>query len=265
MGRKIRVISAAIIGILAVSALLLMGFSRIQRQNTAIRYQSIQNEKDKENIERSETITNDTNEDDTIAEDTSAQLTSGSEYAYKKNDQLEWLNINDEYVGWLNIEGTNINYPVVRGMDNQKYLTTDFFNKKSDAGALFMDYRNLAQFNDRHTVIYGHYMKDGSMFHNLHLYKEESYHESHDVITLQGLYETRTYEIFSVYIESANDYELNLDALNENYANYLGEIKSRSMFDYEISPSLDDNILTLVTCSYEVDNGRMIVHAVELP
>lgn len=257
MNKKALKISATILGFIAVSALFYSGLLSFQRQSTAIRYEQVQNEKKNEMSETTvESIP-------PMAINTPDQVSQ--KYTYKENNQLEWLNINDEYVGWLSIEGTNIDYPVVRGDDNKKYLNTDFFNKKSDAGALFMDYRNIAQFNDNHTVIYGHYMKDGSMFHNLHRYKDESYYETHDVIQLQGLYETRSYTIFSVYIESANDYELNLNALSGNDEGYLEEILSRSMYDFKIKPSSKSKILTLVTCSYEVDNGRMIVHAVENP
>lgn len=257
MKKKIIKINAVILGLLAVSTLINIAFLLYQRQSTAIRYENVQNDKNDETRGANVQSIAPTfiNTPDSVSE----------KYAYKENNQLEWLNINEEYVGWLSIQGTNINYPVVRGGDNKKYLNTDFFNQKSDAGALFMDYRNIAQFNDNHTVIYGHYMKDGSMFHNLHLYKDESFNEAHDVIQLQGLYETRSYTIFSVYIESANDYELNLNALSGNDEVYLVEILSRSMYDFEITPSSNSKILTLVTCSYEIDNGRMIVHAVENP
>lgn len=181
-------------------------------------------------------------------------------YSYKPNDQLTLINENADYVGWVFIENTRINYPVVRAQDNAYYLNNDFTKRPSKPGAIFMDYRNIGQFNDRHTVIYGHYMEDGSMFGDLHLYKSESFFKQNRQIVYKGLYEEKTYTIFSVTIETADDYEIDLRIVDEDY---ITNLKEASLHDLDIELDLNKKILTLVTCSYEIDNGRIIIHAFE--
>lgn len=183
--------------------------------------------------------------------------------AFKPNDQGKYLEMNTDYVGWLKIEGTAIDYPVVRGNDNEIYLNTDFFGTFNDAGSIFMDYRNLAQFNDTHTAIYGHNMKDGSMFRDLNRYKDLSFFKTNPTIRLQGLYDEKTYRIFSVYVESANDYVLDFEYNQQTYTEYLETIKKKSLHGSDLTFTGNERILTLITCSYEVDNGRTIVHAIE--
>lgn len=184
-------------------------------------------------------------------------------YEYKPNQNSEYLTINSDYTGWITVAKTVIDYPIVRGSDNEFYLNRDIYKKSSDAGAIFMDYRNLGQFNDQHTIIYGHYMKNGTMFGGLHDYKEETYFNTHDKITVNGLYGEKTYTIFSAYIVSADDYKLEIDLQDGDYENYVQTLMSNSMHKKDFIFSEDKALLTLATCSYETKNGRMIIHAFE--
>ena len=84
--------------------------------------------------------------------------------------------INSDYVGWIVINGTKVNYPFVLGDDNSYYLTRNFQKRSLKHGAIFMDYRNQADFSDRHIVLYGHAMRDQSMFGSIDLYKNRSYY-----------------------------------------------------------------------------------------
>lgn len=181
-------------------------------------------------------------------------------YIYKENNQKKWLDQNGDFVGWLKVGGTQIDYPVVRGNDNQTYLNRDFLKKSSKAGAIFMDYRNIGQFSDQHTVIYGHYMKDGSMFGDLHLYKSEAFYKENMIIEMSGLYEEKSYTIFSVTIERADNYEIDLKLSNDDY---LKRILTASIHNSNLIPDQGVKLLTLVTCSYEIDNGRILIHAFE--
>ena len=186
------------------------------------------------------------------------------QYIYKPNENTKWLSINPDYFGWIRVAGTNIDYPFVRSHDNIDYLTLDFNRAYSDAGTLFMDYRNLGNFNDQHTIIYGHYMKNQTLFHNLTLYHEESYYEKNQIIEIAGLYETKTYKIFSVYEISADDYAFTLDFDDESaYQNYLDTLLKQSLHVSDFEMDVAKKLLSLVTCSYGVGNGRTIVHAIE--
>ncbi|MCZ0704646.1 SrtB family sortase [Natronobacillus azotifigens] len=85
------------------------------------------------------------------------------------------VGINKDYVGWINIEDTTVDYPVVKTGDNEFYLSHNFYKQEDFAGAIFMDYRNSMDKLDKNLILYGHNMKDGSMFGSLKNYLEEDY------------------------------------------------------------------------------------------
>ncbi|MDH8678235.1 class B sortase [Fusibacter bizertensis] len=177
-------------------------------------------------------------------------------YPYK-----EYRDAYEDFVGWISIPGTKIDYPIVQTTDNEHYLNYDYTNSKNYAGAVYMDYKNKGNFYDNHISLYGHYMKNGTMFHDLHLFKEQSFFNENHSIYLTGLREKFRYEIYSVQIVSAYTYRLylNLDAseLNE----YALHFQRESLFDHEIENTDQLKLLTLVTCTYEFDNARLLIHA----
>lgn len=180
---------------------------------------------------------------------------------YKERfDQLR--TINADIVGWISIEDTKINYPVVQAADNDYYLKHNAEQQRSARGSIFMDYRNTNVNDDIHTVIYGHHMKDGSMFGELSKYKDATYYKEHPTITFEGLAEATKWQIFSVYIYSPEDqffeYEFTDD---QQYGDYLEKIMKKSRYDTNIEVTIDDHLLTLVTCTYEVTDARFIIHA----
>lgn len=189
----------------------------------------------------------------------------GYDFQYRENPTKEWLNINPDYMGWITIANTNINYPYVRSKDNEDYLERDFYRQKSAAGAIFMDYRNLGNFNDRHTILYGHNMKSKTMFHQLNNYEDKGFFEENLVIEISGLYETKTFQVFSAYEVSANEYIFQLNFQNqEEYHRYLQSIASLSLHTNAVALDPNQKLLTLATCSYGVDNGRFVIHALEI-
>lgn len=185
-------------------------------------------------------------------------------YSIDSNPQKQWLDINSDYQGWLSIEGTNIDYPVVRAVDNFYYLDRDFLKEKSELGAIFMDYRNVGNFNDRHSAIYGHFTWNGKMFADLHKYKEEDFAKQNSIITLNTLYGEKQFQIFSVYVDSAKDYRLKFQFLDDReYEDYLKDLQNMSIYDLSFDWDPDKLLITLATCSYEVGDGRLIVHGIE--
>ncbi len=92
----------------------------------------------------------------------------------KEKENIDLKEINPDYMGWINIENTPIDYPVVKGKDNEFYLTRDFNKKYLALGSIFMDYRNKG-FEDKNVVIYGHHMRDKSMFGSLKKFKDIEY------------------------------------------------------------------------------------------
>ena len=175
----------------------------------------------------------------------------------------KYIDLNDDFKGWLSIDGTVIDHPVVQTINNNYYLEYTFEGEKSKSGAIYFDYRNKCNFYDNHTVIYGHYMLDGSMFHDLHHYKDEAFFLEHPYIVLQGLRETKTYEIFSVHIVSAYTYYLRLGLEDALMPEYAAHFKRLSLHQKDIVIPKNPRLLTLATCTHEFENARILIHAIE--
>ena len=187
------------------------------------------------------------------------ELREQSSSANNKHNEL--TSLNEDYRFWINIENTNIDYPVVQGEDNDYYLTHDFNKNYLASGSIFMDYRNSFE-DDKSVIVYGHHMRNKTMFGELANFKDESFFKNNNLIEVEYKNKTYTYEVFSVYVAdlSSDDYlkvEFNDDSDFEDYINY---ITNRSMYDSDVNVSSDDKIITLYTCSYEFDNARTIVH-----
>ena len=183
-----------------------------------------------------------------------------SSYVFKENSQTDLINAIEDYVGWVSIEDTNMDYPIVKAEDNLFYLDHDFYKQENVAGAIFMDRRNLGNAFDQHTLIYGHNLKNGGMFTNLNLYLKEDFYNEHQEITFTDLYGASTYQVISAYYVSADDFELPFE-VNETSVEAM---ISSSLFDSPYTYSVDDRFLTLSTCNYILNNGRMVVHAVKV-
>ncbi|MGN0569369.1 MAG: class B sortase, partial [Candidatus Fimenecus sp.] len=176
--------------------------------------------------------------------------------------------LNQDFVGWLRIENTNMDVQVVQSKDNDYYHRRDFYGKSSRYGCPYMDYRNDSKYLNDNTVIYGHHMTDGLMFSNLDKYKTlEGYKES-PVIKFDTLYETYCFKVFAAFITNAeaqddNGYIFNYTVTDfltdERFNNFIAEVEKRSIIDTEVTVQPDDKILTLVTCSYEFNEARLVV------
>lgn len=167
--------------------------------------------------------------------------------------------INTDYICWISIPNTKINYPVVKGIDNSFYLNHNFLKDESKAGAIFIDYR-CTPLEDKNTIIYGHYMKDGSMFAGLQSISKNSLEPSEIYIATKS--QVLVYQIFSIIKEeaNANSYET-FWSTEDDYLNYINTLKNRSIINYNVSLNESDNIITLSTCDYNYNNGRLLVIA----
>lgn len=173
----------------------------------------------------------------------------------------ELARINEDIVGWIVIEGTNIGYPIVQGEDNERYLHTTFLGTKNPSGAIFMDKRNASDFSDSHTFIYGHHMRNGTMFAGLTKFQEQSFFDNYSTFTIYTPEGEKRYEIFSAYLVSAyGDTYLNAFATGEKFDAYLQYITKLSEINTGITPSNTGRIVTLSTCEYQFDDARMVVH-----
>jgi len=178
----------------------------------------------------------------------------------------ELKKINSDIVGWLEIPGTNISYPVMHGDDNAYYLNHTFKGKVNSAGSIFMEVLNTADFSDYHTLVYGHNMKNGSMFGTLSYYKSPSYLVAHPYIYVDTEYGQQKYQIFSCYETTATSDSYTIGfAPDEVYQNYLNTIKGRSQYDTGVEVSMEDKIISLSTCTKSGEDMRYLVHAKLVP
>jgi sortase B len=175
------------------------------------------------------------------------------------------IKLNSDIVGWIRVPNTRIDYPVVQTKDNEYYLSHSIEKKPSKSGSIFMDYRNNGNGGDRNIILYGHHMKDGSMFKDLMKYKDSEFYREASRIQFSTLYEKAEWEIFSVYITSPDfDYIQTHFFDDEDFETFLEEIQGRSHYPTKVEVGKEDTILTLSTCTYEFQNARLVVHAKKL-
>ena len=161
----------------------------------------------------------------------------------------------------IEIPGTTISYPLMHRDDNAYYLNHTFSGKINSAGSIFMETLNSPDFTDLHTIIYGHNMKNGSMFAGLKNYTSPSYLVAHPNVYLDLADGTHCYQIFSVYeVEAESDSYTIGFAPDEQYETFLQTLKSRSAYDTGVTVTKDDSIITLSTCTRQGEH-RYLVHA----
>lgn len=174
----------------------------------------------------------------------------------------ELLAQNEDVIGWLHIPNTKVDYPVAQSNDNDYYLHRDLNRKKSDPGTLFMDFRNAGDATDRHAIIFGHNMKNGSMFGSLKQYKQKEFYEANRFFTYSTLYEDTQWEIFAAYISPATLKLIQTDFADDAaFMDFIAVRQSKSMYPDDIAVKPTDRILTLITCSYEFPDARFVIHA----
>ena len=176
---------------------------------------------------------------------------------------------NSDLTGWLSIEGMKINYPVMQCEDDEYYLHHDYYGNEDKYGCLYVRERADVNTPGTNIVIYGHNMRDGSMFGDLDFYKDEDFYKEHSMISFDTLYEERTYEIVAVFLsrvyreedEVFKYYDFYEAHTPEEFQDFYENIKSMSLYDTEVTAEYGDTFITLSTCAYHVDDGRLAVVA----
>lgn len=173
-------------------------------------------------------------------------------------------NVNEDIVGWVYVEAMpDISYPIVRGTDNEYYLKRTAEKKKNKAASIFMDYRNNADFTDAMTVLYGHNMKNGTMFGNLKDFQEKEAYKTSPYIWILTPDRTYRYEIFSVRDVDEQDSLYALDLVpGDMQKSYMEDAQEKSDIETTASFTGTEKLLTLSTCTKN-DRVRLVVQAVE--
>lgn len=183
---------------------------------------------------------------------------------YVNADIVSLIQENPETIGWLKVNNTNIDYPVVQGVDNEYYLKHNYYLEEDNSGWVFMDYRNNTEYLSDNIIIYAHNRyHSGVMFGTLQNTLRYSWYTNpeNQIISFRTLYEDLNYQIFSIYkISVTTDYMRVLFADDTDKLNFYTMLKDRSIYDFGIELSGNDKIITLSTCADE--NNRYVVHAV---
>lgn len=226
--------------------------------------QWIRDKKAQEEYERLAQEVTETTEPPTEPE-TSEEETEPEEQPYVSPiDFDKLLEENPDTIGWIRIPDTNIDYPIVQGTDNSFYLNHDFNGNESVAGSIYLDFESQGDFVGRNNILYGHNMKNGSMFKDVVRYKDEEYFKEH--------------QYFSIYTP---DREIKLKAVSCYYGPAepilrKTRFKSQESFDAFVQEMIKPcsyaepvqvpgrTLYTLITCSYEINDARTFLFAVEV-
>lgn len=179
---------------------------------------------------------------------------------------IDWAALkkkNPDVIAWMVVPGTTINYPITQTDNNDKYLHYTFENIRNKNGSVFMDYRCSGDFSDVLTVIYGHNMKSGAMFHQMTQYKDEKFMDSHREILIFTPKTTLRLRVVGAFAENPQDVKFKFgmksaDELAEYYKKYVTDKCSYALK----MPEGEKQLFTFMTCSYEFDNARTFVQAV---
>ncbi len=170
---------------------------------------------------------------------------------------------NNETVAWIKVNNTNVEYPVVRATNNSFYLNYSFDKSKNSAGWIFADYKNKFDNTDKNIVIYGHNMRDDSMFGSLkNILNSDWYNnEENTNIALYTENEKYIYKVFSIYKIESEDYYIKTEFSNDNeFEKFIKTLKKRSIKNFNIDISKEDSILTLSTCANN-NKYRVVLHS----
>lgn len=177
------------------------------------------------------------------------------------------LQINPDLRGWISIPGTVLSLPVVQGSDNSYYLGHDFYGNEDRHGTIFVDCEGDLENGVFNTVIYGHHMRDGSMFGILREYRNEAFYKEHPSFFITLPMEEREYEILAVVRndifegnqEEFQYYDYKQIADEEAFIAYCQALKKNARYETGVEAEIGDELVTLCTCDYGSSDQRLLV------
>ncbi len=180
----------------------------------------------------------------------------------------ELCRMNGDMAGWISIEGTKISYPVMHTPGNPDYYLDHSFEKEYSAyGVPFAAGHCSPLLPSDNIIIYGHHMRNGTMFSGLEDYEDKDFYERHKTICFDTLAETGKYEVMAVFKTTVYDQEgfrfylfANAET-GEEFKEYVEKCKELSLYDTGVGAEYGDKLVTLSTCEYSHKNGRFVVVA----
>ena len=201
-----------------------------------------------------------------VEEEVKQTILSKYENLYRQNTDL---------MGWIKIDDTNINYPVMQTEITNPtfYINRSFTKEESVSGTPFIDSRCTVE--SENVIIYSHNMKNGTMFGELKKYKELRFCKNHKIIKFDTIYEERLYEVVAVMLTKVDYYRkstedvfefynyIELD-LKEKFDEYVMIFKEQALYETGVSAEYGDKLITLVTCDYHTEDGRLLILAKQI-
>ena len=266
LGDVIRlIVMLAALAVFLYSGYTLYGFYK-EYKKSSDEYDNLENSYAVDQEQESENI-------DNLEDDDSLQSISGQEVRtvfedgeektlpVLKNpiDFTQLLSVNSDIVGWLRIRALDISYPVVQGKDNDYYLHRTFEKTDNFAGCLFVNSYNMGDFTDQNTIIYGHNMKNGSMFGKLKNFNDpEVFKKSRYfwIFTPDFIYQ---YRIFSASVVDKTGLTYQISFTDDEFDQFISRAYSNSVVDnQDVTVTKEDRIVTLSTCTGD-DSTRFVV------
>ena len=208
-----------------------------------------------------------------IVEEEPDEENEGITYSEDKDYLAEYYELyhqNNDMVGWIRVEDTNINYPVMQSIDEPNFYLKHKFDKTYSAyGCPYVQENCDVQKPSDNIIIYGHHMNDGSMFTGLMKFTDKSFWENHKTIEFDTLTDRNQYEVIAVfktvvYTDSENSFKYYefTDAENEEeFDEYVAKCKELALYDTGVTAEYGDKLISLSTCEYSHNNGRLVVVA----
>ena len=207
-------------------------------------------------------------QNDIILDKTIGDLSKVTSEFTEKVKKLQ--NENADIKGWIRIEDTNINYPLLQSDNNTYYLTHNYKKEQSNYGSIFINSNCDIKDDNANVIIYGHDLKNGQMFQNLLKYESKSFYEQHPIIQIATDENEKQYEIICTfksrvfYQNEKNVFRFyqyyNFDN-EDKYSEYINNCKKIQLYDTGKTATYGEQLITLITCEYSQENGRMVVVA----
>ena len=171
--------------------------------------------------------------------------------------------INRDTAGWIRFENLGISYPIVQGKDNDYYLCHTFYRKENKCGSIFIETQNQKDFSDQNTFVYGHNMKDKSMFAKLNELKQEEVFRENAEFYIDTPKGVNCYQIFSCHVAplESDSFRYQFQG-KEDYAEWQKNVKECSLYETGVEPKKEQKTVTLMTCTPEGYDYRFLVHGV---
>ena len=207
------------------------------------------------------------------AADTEEETTEPILYTDEKTvlpELAELYQQNGDLAGWIRIEDTNINYPVMHTPDNPDFYLKHGFDKEySDYGCPYVQENCDVQLPSDNVILYGHHMKNGSMFADLEMFKNQDFWQEHKIIsfsTVTDRYEYESISVFKTFVysdspEAFKYYHFVSAEMPEDFSAYIDRCKELALYETGVSAEYGDKLITLSTCEYSRTNGRLVVVA----